>query len=187
MKKVSSHPNGKLIKDLEKQVASLRVQLKEIKKNHSPEEYIKIKVTKTQENSSKLSTTKDDNIGLGKFGLFIEVTALKETLYVPVSIASSKKSTGFIYQIEGTAKGNISTATVSARGDGITQVILGTIQYCKIPVGKTALFRIFIDIRGKMHKEYKIVITRVNYKLNPSDARYKQLPTEIHSKTLELR
>ena len=114
----------------------------------------------------------------GNYALFLDVTADKETVFLPVSIASGRKSTGFIYYIEG-AKIVSSSAEIAVSGSGITMVASGTIPYCKIPVGKTARFKIFTEVNVESTRQYKFVISRINYKLNPNDARYKRFITEI--------
>jgi hypothetical protein len=114
----------------------------------------------------------------GNYVLFLDVTADKETVFLPVSIASGRKSTGFIYYIEG-AKIVGSSADITVSGEGITMVASGTIPYCKIPVGKTARFKIFAEVDVQSTRQYRFVISRINYKLNPNDARYKRFITEI--------
>jgi hypothetical protein len=89
-----------------------------------------------------------------------------------------------MYQIEGTAEGSISVAGVRARGDGVSLVTLGTLIYAKIPAGKTASFEIRATIRGMFGKTYKIIFTRINYKLNLTDARYQQYLKEIRSESV---
>lgn len=134
--------------------------------------------------------TRDPNgrmIGQGQFVLLIDIIALQETLYIPLSLASGKKPTGFVYQIEGTAAGDISTADISCRGEGITKVTLGTLLYAKVPTGSTANFRIIVNIKGGLGKVYRAVINRINYKLDPSDARYKKFYVEIPTKSLKFR
>ena len=125
--------------------------------------------------------------GVGQFTLSLSITCLGEVLYIPLSVASGKKPTGFIYQIEGTAEGALSSAKISCKGEEITQVILGTLHYVKIPREKRANFRMTFTIEGDYGKEYKIVVNRVNYKLDPSDARYKKLDVAIETETLEFR
>lgn len=110
--------------------------------------------------------------GLGKFFLLLEITAADKDIYVPLSLASGKKPTGFVYEIEGTKEGVISTTDISCEGDGISQVTLGTILYCKIPAMATAGFRLFIETRGALGGEYHVVVSQINYKHDPRDARY---------------
>jgi hypothetical protein len=148
------------------------------------DEHINIKVQKSQSRFKRVKNTDGADQGIGNYFLALDITAKKETIYLPISIASGKKPTGFVYQIEGTSEGKIVTTDISCRGEGITQIRIGTVLYCKIPVGVTALFRIQNEIKGKIGKTYKIVITRLNYKLDPNAARYKQFITEINSDNL---
>lgn len=124
---------------------------------------------------------------IGTFWFTLEVTTLAHDIYLPVSIASGKKPTGFVYQIEGTAEGSIVKTDISCRGDGITQVTLGTLVYCKIPAGSTALFRIRIEVRGKVGKEYQIAIRQINYKRDPGDTRYQKVAQSIRSKQVRFK
>lgn len=143
-----------------------------------------------KESQAYFQKTRDPDgrfIGEGQFSLLLNLIALQETVYIPLSLASSKKPTGFVYQIEGTSEGVISTTDISCRGDGVTQVTLGTLLYAKIPRGSTAHFRIMVEIKGGLGKVYKIVINRINYKLNPTDVRYKRFDVEIGTKTLKFR
>jgi len=125
---------------------------------------------------------------MGHFFLHLEVTALTETIYVPLSIASGKKPTGFVYQIEGTGESEIVTTDIrlmEIKESGVTQILLGTITYVEIPKDMTAVFYISIDMKGKIGREYSIVITHMEYKLSPSDARYQKYVEEIRTDTLK--
>ena len=64
---------------------------------------------------------------------------------------------------------------------------MGTLLYTKIPQGKTATFRIYVDMKGILNKTYRIIINRINYKFDPSDARYKRFDVEIASKPVEFK
>ena len=121
----------------------------------------------------------------GKFWFTIDIKAASKDIYLPISIGSGKKLTGFMYQIEGTAQGSISTTDISCRGEGVTLITLGTIIYCKIPTGASARFRIRVEMRGQVGKSYRIAIHQINYKLNPSDARYQKSILDIHTKMLK--
>jgi hypothetical protein len=125
--------------------------------------------------------------GVGQFTLSLSITCLREVLYIPLSVASGKKPTGFIYQIEGTAEGSISSAKISCKGEEITQITLGTLRYVKISRGKRANFRMTFTIEGDYGKEYKIVVNQVNYKFDPGDARYKKFDVAIETAPLEFR
>jgi hypothetical protein len=51
----------------------------------------------------------------------------------------------------------------------------------------TAIFDISIDMKGKIGREYGIAITHLQYKHDPSDARYKKYIEEIRTATLKFR
>lgn len=161
------------------------LESKDSQKLPTSDEFLKVKVQKSQARFTRIKTPGEEDVGHGEYFLLLDITALKEDVYIPISIASGKKATGFIYQIEGTAEGKIFTTDLTCRGDGVTKITLGTLLYAKIPTGKTASFRIQVEIRGGISKEYKIVINRINYKLNPSDARYKRLDVAIATKEIK--
>ncbi len=146
---------------------------------------ITVRVAKSQARFKRIRDPHGPDRGTGEFFLLVDVMAPQETVYIPVSIASGKKPTGFVYQIEGTAAGEIVTTDISCSGAGVTQVTSGTILYAKIPKGKTASFRILVEMRGKVGKEYAIIIDRINYKFDPSAARYERFLQETKSKTLK--
>jgi len=123
---------------------------------------------------------------VGKFYLEIAVTAKAHEVLVPLSIASGKRVTGFMYHIEGTGEGLITTAAVEVRGEGVTQVTIGTLLFCKIPAGATASFRVQVSTRGKKGKTYHVTITRINYKLALTDTRYQQYLKPIVSKKVKI-
>jgi hypothetical protein len=149
--------------------------------------YIKVKTKKSQARFKRIKNPKGADTAIGNFLVEVEVTATQAEVYLPISIASGKKITGFMYQIEGTATGAISTASVESRGEGVTQVTVGTILYCKIPAGKTATFRIKLEIKGKVGKMYQVLINQINYKLSPTDARYKRFFGGVSTKKIEFR
>jgi hypothetical protein len=149
------------------------------------DEHLYCKLQESQARFKRIHNPEENDTGLGEFFLLLDIIALQETVYVPLSIASGKKPTGFVYQIEGTAEGDISTTDISCRGEEVTEITLGTLLYTKIPQGKTATFRILVEMKGNPGKEYKIVINKINYKLDPSDARYKKFDTAIGTKVLK--
>ncbi|MCA9357382.1 hypothetical protein H6784_01715 [Candidatus Nomurabacteria bacterium] len=173
--------NKKLLKELNAQIKTLRAQLVKANALEGKDTYIDVKVKKNQGRFQKIKKKGEEDKALGKFFLEINVTAKQEVVFVPMSVASGKKTAGFMYQIEGSASGSIATAEVKVRGDGVTQVTLGTLLFAKIPINKIASFQIQTTIRGKFKKRYKIVFTRLNYKLHLTDVRYKQYLKEIHS------
>jgi hypothetical protein len=119
--------------------------------------------------------------------MILDVTSKQGEVYVPLSIASGKKVTGFVYQIEGTGVGSLATADVEGKGAGVTQVTLGTLRYAKILQEKTASFRIQVDMKGKIGKEYSVLIHQINYKLSASDARYKKFVGGVRTLSLEFK
>jgi len=148
--------------------------------------YITVKETHDLTRTRKLPGSRGKLSISGSYVLFLDVTAHKETVFLPVSIASGRKSTGFIYYTEG-AKIVGSSAQITVSGEGITMVASGTIPYCKIPAGKTAHFKIFADVDVESARQYRFVISRINYKLNPNDARYKRFITEISTSLVKSR
>jgi hypothetical protein len=124
-----------------------------------------------------------DDIGTGMFMLLLDITALNRDVFIPVSVASGKKPAGFVYEIEGTKEGTLSTTSIKCEGEDISQITLGTIVYCKISATKTGTFRIVVETQGKLGGEYKVVINRIDYKYDPSDARYMKLVSDFSSET----
>ncbi len=149
--------------------------------------YIAVTTEKSQARFTRVKNTKGADGGIGHFFMLLTVTALQGDMYVPLSISSGKKVSGFMYYIEGTSLGKLSTAEVSARGSGVTKVTLGTLQYVKVAKGARAEFRIQVEIQGKVGKEYTIHLHEFNYKLTPTDARYKKVLNVATSKTLKFR
>ena len=179
MARSTKDPKAQLISDLKKQVSKLQLQLTEIP--------MTLQLRDTDAHFSKLRNQKNsDDLGLGNYLLIVDITASKDTLYIPLSIASGRKSTGFVYQIEGSTKSS-ATATISSKGEGIMTVTSGSIAYCKIPAGKTTTFKIHAEVTGAEGKEYSVVISRINYKLNPNDLRYRRFLTEVRSRTLKFK
>ncbi|MEX0917914.1 MAG: hypothetical protein WDZ93_02060 [Candidatus Paceibacterota bacterium] len=187
MKSSSRTKKEQAIKDLQNRVKTLQSKLKKKKEAPTHDEFIRFKIEKSQGSYERIPNPDGVDGGQGTFLLRLDITALTNAVYVPISIASSQKPTGFIYHIEGTAEGDIYKTDISCRGEGVTKVKLGTLLYAKIPASRTANFRILIEIRGQYAKTYKCVIHRINYKLDPRDARYKRFDTKIPTKTVEFR
>lgn len=184
MKTNAATTNGQLIETLKSRVKDLKSELGSLRKAAGADEYALIHTQKTDEYFNKSRSIKGPDTSFGKYFLMLEVTARKETIYLPISIGSGKVSTGFVYQVEGTAKGK-GTAEISSKGTGILKVTAGSIVYAKIPAGKLGTFKMVVEVTGARGKEYRVAITRVNYKLNPNDSRYKRLVLEVPTKTLK--
>jgi hypothetical protein len=183
----SSPADKKLLKDLNAKLKKLQAELVVASKATGLDAYISVKVTKSQVRYERVRIKDASDKGIGEFYLEIAISAKEQDVFIPLSIASGKRTAGFMYQIEGTDAGAISTADVSARGAGINKVTVGTLLYAKIPAAKTAEFQIKAEITGKVNEEYKIVINRINYKRALADARYKQYLKETPSKLVKFQ
>jgi hypothetical protein len=176
---------GLELKNLSEQVKKLQEELIVAKKKEGIDEFILVKVKKDQARFKRVKKEGEKDKGFGNFFLMISITAKQADVFIPLSISSGKKVSGFMYQIEGTAEGVISNADVTVRGDGVTQLTVGTLVYARVPAGTTGEFRIMATIRGKIGKSYKITLTRINYKLAVADVRYQQYLKEIVSDTVK--
>lgn len=185
MEKVPAN-NKKLLKSLNDQIKVLQEKLVEAEKKEGKDAYIEVKVKKNQGRHEKIKQKGQVDKVIGKFYLEMEVLAKVADVYIPLSIASGKKTAGFMYQIEGADEASIVSAEVRVRGEGVSQVMVGTLTYAKVPSGKKASFEIRSVIKGKPGKAYKLVFTRINYKLNISEARYQQYLKEISSEKVIL-
>ncbi len=184
MKKTDA-TNKKILKGLNAEVKILQAKLVQAKKMEGKDDYINVKVQKNQARFKRIKQKGVEDKAVGNFYIEIDITAKKEPVFVPLSVASGKKTAGFMYQIEGTGEGSIVTTDTKVRGEGVSQVTVGTLLYAKIPTGKTASFQIQTTIKGSFGKTYKIVFTRLNYKLQIADARYQQYLKEIPSKSVK--
>jgi len=184
MEKISPG-NKKLLKELNAEIKRLQVELVQVNKLEGKDAFIDVKVKKNQARFVRIKQKGEEDKAVGNFFIEIDVTAKQANVFIPISIASGKKAAGFMYQIEGTAEGKIATAYIKTRGDGVSQVTLGTLLYAKIPTGKTASFQVHATLRGKTGKTYKIVFTRLNYKLHLTDVRYQQYLKELHSDSVK--
>jgi hypothetical protein len=156
-----------------------------MKKVIGADEHIALRIEKSQAHFKRIKNSDGPDVCIGSYFLLIDVIAQKGDVLIPLSIASSKKAAGFMYQIEGTGTSSLGTAEVKAQG--ATTITLGTLRFIKIGAGKTAQFRVQVEIKGKLGKEYTVVIHQINYKLNATDARYKKFTGGVSSKTLEFR
>jgi hypothetical protein len=179
--------NKKLIKEKTAQVKVLQEKLAHAQKLEGKDDYITVKVKKNQGRFKRIKQKGVADKAEGNFYIEINITAKQNEVFVPLSIASGKKVAGFMYQIEGTAEGSIITAGVEVRGEGVSQVSVGTLRYAKVPVGKTASFEIRAAIKGGFGKTYTLVFTRLNYRLALTDARYQQYLKEISSQSVSFK
>jgi hypothetical protein len=176
----------KSLAQLQAELRRLQAALSEALKKEGKDQNIEVKVQKNQARSDVVKQKVGEDKKLAKFYLEILLTAKGGDVYVPISVASGKKTAGFMYRIEGTAIGSIVETSVKVRGEKISHVTLGTLLYAKIPAGKTALFQIQATTRGKSRETYGIVLFRLNYKLELNAQRYQQYLKEIVSDTVKL-
>lgn len=169
----------KKLKELQAELKRLQAALADAQKREGKGAAIEVRVKKNQGRFERIRKKGAEDKAVGKYYLEIAVTATESEVFIPVSIASGKKVAGLMYVIEGTGEGSLATASVKARGEGISHVTVGTLVYAKIPKGATALFQIQAMIRGKFGKQYRLIITRLNYKFSVTDARYQQYLQEI--------
>lgn len=184
MAKKSTVPTAQL-GELNAQLKKLQTELLLVTKASAIDKYLGVRRTKNESRFERIKKKDQPDGAIGHYVLILDITAKKETVFIPLSIASGKKQTGFIYHIEGTGDSSIISANVKCSGDGVTKVTLGTIVYAKIPPLKIGTFSVQIEIRGKIGKSYKFLIHRINYKLAVTEARYSQYTSEIMSDTLK--
>ena len=184
MKKSSSEPTKQITK-LTKEVANLQAELAIVLKASGVDEFIEVKRQKNQARFERIKRKGEVDKAVGHYFISLDITAKKQVVYIPLSIASGKKPTGFGYQIEGTGEGEIAQADVECRGEGVTQVTLGTVVYAKVPAQKVGTFRITVTIRGRLGKTYKLILYRINYKLSVTDARYQQYLKQMDSEQVK--
>jgi hypothetical protein len=175
----------KRVKELTSQVKTLETALKAQKKVEGIDDNITVKVQKRDANFKRTKVIDGPDKAVGRYTLDITITSKAPSVFVPLSIASGKKPTGFIYHIEGTGDSAITTATVSARGTGIRQITQGTLEFIEIPKGASTTFRLQIEIRGQVGRSYQIVVNRINYKLTLADARYQQYQKPLPSNSIK--
>lgn len=180
MKKLSADEK-KRVKELNTEIKGLQTKLVQVEKLEGKDPYIGVKVRKSQARFERVKKKGVEDKAFGRYFLRIDVTAKLADVYIPLSVASGKKVAGMMYQIEGTAAGTIDTASLEVRGDGVSQVAVGTLLFAKVPAGMTGSFELRVSIRGSFGKKYKLVFTRLNYKLQLSEVRYQQYLKEIHS------
>lgn len=149
-----------------------------------------VRVVRTQSHFYKDKLPRQEEYtgkGLGTYFLLFEITAGSDALYIPISIATGRKSAGFLYVVEGTGVGVPTVALMEKGGKDVTTVTSGSIVYTKIPAGKTGTFVLNGEIIGETERSYRIVLSTISYKTNPNDFRYKKFQTTIATDNLEFR
>jgi hypothetical protein len=179
--------NQEKIKQLKKQINELQVQLEEAKKREGLDPNIEVKIHKNQARTEAVRPVGQHQKTFGHFFIELSITAEQAPVFVPISIASGKKTAGFMYHIEGSAESSLAGASIGVRGTRVTQVKLGTLLFARIPAGVSARFRLRAKIRGKEDEQYQLVISRLNYKLDLAQTRYHRYLKPINSKTVKLK
>lgn len=175
----------KLLKELETELKRLQAELVEANKREGIDDYISVKTQISQAHFERVRQGGGANKAYGRFYLQIDIRAKSETVFIPTSLASGRKVAGFMYQIEGTAEGSVQNSNIKVKGVEVSQVTLGTLRFAKVLPGKTAKFEIQVTIKGGFNQVYKLVFTRINYKLNLADLRYRQYLKAITSKSVK--
>jgi len=183
MKKPTAAEKAEL-KALKGRLTLLQADLAKQKKVEGIDDNVTVKLKKSNARFVRTKIEAGPDKAVGTFVLDIAITAKTETVFVPLSIASGKKPTGFVYQIEGTAESALGSASVATTVDGLTRITAGTIEYLALKKGETAILRLTVVTKGKVGQEYSVVVTRINYKLSQGDARYQQYMKPIASQTL---
>ncbi len=183
--KKSDAESKKHLKELQAELKRLQAALVEANKIEGNDAYIDVKVVKKNARFERVRKKDEEDKAIGHYFMVISIKAKQAPVLVPLSIASGKKTAGFMYQIEGTGAGTILTTGIQVQGEGVSQVTVGTLLYAKIATGKTASFRIQVSIRGSFAKTYKIVFPRLNYKLQLTEHRYHQYLKELHSESVK--
>jgi hypothetical protein len=176
-----SRETKKLIKQLEAELVRLQTQLAEARKREGVDQYIEVRLKKKQARFVRIKRKEADDRAIGKFYVEVAITAEQAPIFVPLSLASGKKTAGFMYHIEGGSAASILKTDIQVRGDGVSQITVGTLLFAKLPTGSTATFRIQVEIEGGFGKTYALTFTRVHYKLALADVRYQQYLKEFHS------
>ncbi len=183
MKRLSPSERA-IISDMKTKLKILEHDLLLAKKREGIDDYLTVRVVGTKFHFTRTKIEAGPDKAVGEFRIVLELTAKQAALYVPLSIASGKTVAGIMYQIEGTGESTVANAGVEIRTRGLTQISVGTLRYLVIPKGKTAELELVVTVRGKVGKNYRIVLNRLNYKLATADVRYQQYLKPLGSKSM---
>lgn len=184
MKKLTA-AEKKQIKALQTQIKALEAQLAEAKLREGIDPYIEVVVKKNQARFERVKKRGVADRALGHFFIRIELLAEQTDVFVPLSIATGKRVAGMMYHIEGTDTASPERSELTVRGEGVAQVTLGTLVFAKVPSVSRATFEARVTIAGSLAKTYRLIFTRLNYKLALTDARYRQYRKEIRSEVVK--
>jgi hypothetical protein len=170
---------------LNRQLSILKKRLAATTAVGGAQAHLSIKKQKSQARFTRVRKEGSQDGAIGHYFITLDITAQGETVYVPLTIATGKKTAGFMYQIESTAEASVARAVVDASGKGVTLITLGTLVYVKILARTTVEFRIQVDIRGKLGKQYRLNFYRMSYKHVLTEARYQAYEKPMYSDTLK--
>jgi hypothetical protein len=168
---------------MKSKLKSLQADLVEAKKREGIDEYLSVRLTGTKFRFTRTKVEDGPDKAVGEFRIILELTTKRAPISIPLSIASGKTVAGFMYQIEGTGESSIASASVSLRTRGLTQTSIGTLRYATLPAGQKSELELTVTVRGKVGRQYQIVLNRINYKLTPADPRYQQYLKPLASKS----
>ncbi len=176
----------KQLKTLADQVKVLEKELVVAKRKEGIDQYVTIKQKKQKTSFVRVKVETGPDRATGTFVIEIAITAKSVPVFVPLTIASGKTTSGFMYHIDGTSESAIGRAGVSVSGEGVKRITIGSLDYAELPPTVTGLFQLEVVIKGRVGQTYQVVINRINYKLALTDTRYQQYLKPLPSKHLRL-
>ncbi|MFM2423795.1 MAG: hypothetical protein RLZZ70_182 [Candidatus Parcubacteria bacterium] len=174
----------KQLKGLNDQVKVLEKELVVAKKKEGIDQYVSIKSKKQQAKFQRVKIESGRDKATGTYMIEIAVTAKTQPVYIPLTIASGKTTSGFMYHINGTDESSIGRAGVVVTGEGVKRITIGSLDYAELAPKVTGLFQLEVVIKGRVGQTYQIIVNRINYKLTLTDPRYQQYLKPIESKVL---
>lgn len=178
--------NKKLLAGLNAQLKALQTELVEANKREGKDAYIDVKLGKKQVRADAVRKKDQEDKLYARFYFEIDITAKVSDVLIPLSVATGKRTAGFMYYTEGTTTLPAAETELKVRGEGVTQLKVGTLLFAKVPTGKTAKFVIQANIQGKQKEQYQFIISRISYKLSLDEVRYLQYMKEIKSGSVTL-
>ncbi|HMO78249.1 MAG TPA: hypothetical protein PKD95_03580, partial [Candidatus Paceibacterota bacterium] len=112
---ISLAAKKKRLKELNTQLKGLQEQLVVANKAAGIDENISVKIGLNQARFERVKVKGKKDKGIGKFLIELAVTTKERDVLIPITIATGKKAVGFMYHIEGSAEGKVSTAEVKSR------------------------------------------------------------------------
>jgi hypothetical protein len=167
------------------QLKSLQADLVDAKKREGIDEYLAGRIAGNKFRFSRTKVEDCPDKAVGEFRIILELTTKRAPVSIPLSIASGKTVAGFMYQIEGTGESSIVSASVAIRTRALTETSIGTLRYVTLPAGKKSELELTITVRGKVGRQYQIVLNRINYKLTPANPRYQQYLKPVVTKAMK--